>query len=141
MAARALVAAANAAAMFLLLALASAWYTKSPVLSAALLLAAVDQAVDIYQSATGRNPYPRWLFGLDIGLDAYQVILGIGALLLGLTYLPLLDSPVYPLLFAAAGVLLFTTSLYEVTVKDPKLFGLVRVKAVAGAERRRRVLR
>ncbi len=130
------IAAVNALVAIILLAISTAYYPDSPLLAAAILLAALDQFIDAYQAATGRNPYPRWLLGLDISLDVYQILLGIALVLMGLSYLPWLQTPVYPVLFVIGGVLITTTSVAEITMMDTRLYGLVRSHE-AGPKRRR----
>jgi len=129
----------NVLVSLLLLALSSAYYPHSPLISIALLVAAVDQLIDAYQSITGKNPYPRWLFGLDLALDIYQILIGVALVLMGLSYIPWLESPVYPVLFVLAGALIAGTSVSEIVVMDPRLFGLV--KSHEAGTKRRRILR
>jgi hypothetical protein len=135
----ALLAVINLPVGLVLLAISTAFYPDSPLLSFALLLAAVDQFLDAYQAATGRNPYPRWLFGLDVAMDIYQILLGVAMVLLGLSYLPWLPSPVFPVLFVLGGVVLVTSSIVEITRMDPELYGLVR--SHEARPKRRRALR
>jgi type IV secretory pathway TrbD component len=135
----ALLAVINLLAALMLLALSTAFYPDSPLISVALLLAAIDQFLDAYQAVTGRNPYPRWLFGFDIAMDIYQILLGVAAVLLGLSYMSWLASPVYPILFVLVGVALASSSVIEIARMDPEIYGLVR--SHEARPKRRRVLR
>jgi hypothetical protein len=72
-------------------------------------------------------------------MDIYQILLGVAMVLLGLSYLPWLPSPVFPVLFVLGGVVLVTSSVVEITRMDPELYGLVR--SHEARPKRRRALR
>lgn len=136
---RQLLGAVNILTGLVLIALSIAYFQDSTIVAALLLIASVDQFVDAYLFMTGRELRPRVLLGLDLAADILQVLIGLAALLMGISYVSRLQDTLLAYLLAAVGALMLVTSVVEYML--PTTGGPVLIRTSASLTRGRRGIR